>query len=153
MVNPPTWLAACGLYCGACYHYRAAFSESRYLLQRAAAQGRSHENLTCQGCRSDKLYIHPGCSQCGIRDCAESRGLLYCGECEEMPCERLLTFQNDGRRHHLEVLGNLWALNEQGPKAWLQAQAAYWTCECGMALSWYDQNCPKCGRARWVERT
>ncbi len=51
MVTPPL-LAACDLYCAACYHYRAAFSEGRYLLRRAARQGRSPDNFTCQGCCS-----------------------------------------------------------------------------------------------------
>ena len=46
----------CGLYCGACYHYRASFSDGRHLLKTAACQGRKIEGFTCNGCRSDKLY-------------------------------------------------------------------------------------------------
>jgi len=45
-------LGVCGLYCGACYHYRASFTEGRYLLEEAARQGRSLEGFACKGCRS-----------------------------------------------------------------------------------------------------
>ncbi|RPI31229.1 MAG: DUF3795 domain-containing protein, partial [Chloroflexota bacterium] len=59
-------LAVCGLYCGACYHYRASFPEGSHLLAQALRQGRGLEGYTCQGCRSDRRYIHQGCDQCQI---------------------------------------------------------------------------------------
>lgn len=144
--SPQPLLAACGLYCGACYHYRASFPEGSYLLERAAAEGRSLDHFSCQGCRSNRLYIHPGCSQCAIRACALRRGLLHCGQCAHLPCQQLLAFQNDGRSHHLPILENLQVLNAQGAETWLAAQCARWTCPCGLALSWYDAVCPRCGR-------
>ena len=60
-------LGACGLYCGACYHYRASFPEGRHLLEMAARHGRELEGFACSGCRSDKLNIHPGCAECQTR--------------------------------------------------------------------------------------
>src|SRR5574341_850631 len=92
-------LAACGLYCGACYHYRASFYDDERLREEAARWGRDPQGFTCQGYRSDELYIHPGCVQCEIRACADGRGLLHCGLCADFPCERLWTFQSDGRAH------------------------------------------------------
>ena len=86
-MNPHPLLAACGLYCGACYHYLADSWPPERLLAEAARRGRSPEGFTCRGCRSDRLYIHAGCAQCELRACAEGRGLLHCGECPEMPCE------------------------------------------------------------------
>lgn len=71
-------LAACGLYCGACYHYRASFPEGRHLLAEAARRGHPLEGYACRGCRSDVLYVHPGCARCPIRACAEEKGLLHC---------------------------------------------------------------------------
>lgn len=145
MTNAPMLLAACGLYCGACYHYRATQPDGSHLLDRAAAEGRDLTGFTCQGCRSNALYIHPGCAQCAIRDCADERGIAHCGECVEWPCDRLWTFQNDGRIHHLDVMDNLLDLQALGVAAWLACQAQRWTCSCGSAYSWYDPTCPSCG--------
>jgi hypothetical protein len=138
-------LAVCGLYCGACYHYRAAFPESKHLLEEAARQGREMEGFTCQGCRSDALYIHSGCAQCEIRACADERGVLHCGLCSKFPCARIKNFQNDGHIHHLDVLDNLVSLKEKGPDRWLAEQEQQWTCECGVSFSWYETTCHNCG--------
>jgi hypothetical protein len=144
-VNPPELLAACGLYCGACYHYRASFPEGKHLLAPAARQGRPAKGYTCRGCRSEKLYIHPGCAQCAIRDCAEEKGLPHCGVCPQVPCERLLAFKNDGHLHHLPILEQLEDLARTDPEQWLGVQADRWTCKCGTPFSWYETVCAQCG--------
>jgi hypothetical protein len=138
-------LAACGLYCGACYHYRAGQPGGEHLLTEAARGGRPLEGYTCRGCRSDKLYIHPGCAQCAIRDCADERGILHCGVCERVPCDRLLAFRDDGHVHHLPILEQLEALSRKDPGQWLAEQAARWTCPCGTPYSWYETICSRCG--------
>ena len=138
-------LAACGLYCGACYHYRASFPEGKHLLQQAAHAGRPVEGYTCQGCRSDVLYIHPGCAQCEIRACADGKGVLHCGLCSDFPCERIWAFQSDGRLHHIDVLIELVNLRKKGPEAWLFEQVQRWRCACGESYSWYEETCHKCG--------
>lgn len=137
----------CGLYCGACYHHRASFPESKHLLEEAACQGRELEGFTCQGCRSDILYIHPGCAQCKIRACADERGVLHCGLCPGFPCARIEDFQVDGHIHHLDVLDNLASLKEKGPGRWLVEQERRWMCECGVKFSWYETVCHNCGAA------
>jgi hypothetical protein len=138
-------LAVCGLYCGACYHHRASFPEGAHLLEEAARQGRALEGFTCQGCRSDILYIHPGCTRCEIRACADSQGVLHCGLCPEFPCARIEDFRVDGHIHHLDVLDNLASLKEKGPDRWLAEQEQRWTCECGARFSWYETICHNCG--------
>ncbi len=100
----------------------------------------------CRGCRSDSLYIHPGCAACRIRACAQAKGLPHCGSCAEMPCHVLLAFREDGHAHHLEILRNLVELNRIGPGEWLTAQEKRWRCSCGMAFSWYERSCHSCGR-------
>jgi len=138
-------LGACGLYCGACYHYRASFPEGKHLLEEALRRGRGLEGYTCRGCRSDTLYAHPGCSRCGIRECAESKGIIHCGTCPEFPCDRLEAFQGDGRIHHRDVLGNLKDLKTCGAARWLAAQHARWRCACGAQFGWYEESCRRCG--------
>jgi len=140
-------LGVCGLYCGACYHYRASFPEGQHLLDQAVRHGWEAEGFTCRGCRSDRLYVHPGCAQCEIRACAERRGLLHCGLCPEFPCRRIETFQGDGRIHHREVLSQLDELCAEGPDRWLADQARRWRCRCGSGFSWYEESCHCCGAA------
>ncbi len=145
-----TLLAACGLYCGACYHYRASFYDTEQLAEVAARRGRDLEGFTCRGCRSDKLYIHPGCAECEIRACADRHGIAHCGVCPSFPCERIQAFQDDGRVHHEDVLKALRHLrdqsHDQGVERWLAEQARRWTCTCGEPYSWYETMCQACGR-------
>jgi hypothetical protein len=145
MTDPEVLLGACGLYCGACYHYRASLPEGEHLLAEAARRGRSLEGFACQGCRSQARYVHPGCAQCEIRACAQSRDAVHCGLCPAFPCRRLLAFKGDGRLHHRNVLAHLEALAAQGIHAWLAEQAQRWTCRCGAGFSWYEEVCHRCG--------
>ena len=145
--DPNMLLAACGLYCGACYHYRASFYESERLQREAARRGRAMQGFTCQGCRSDKLYIHPGCAHCEIRACTDGKGIVHCGLCTEFPCKRLKEFQSDGRRHHQDILIELKSLREMGAEKWLAEQAQRWQCECGERYSWYEETCYRCRKA------
>lgn len=138
-------LAVCGLYCGACYHYRAAFPDGQHLLRPEFRGNRPPEGYTCQGCRSDRLYIHPGCAKCKIRECAGQKSLVHCGECAEFPCARLIAFQTDGRAHHMQVLEQLEEVKRKGITPWLAEQAARWTCACGRPFSWYETTCQHCG--------
>jgi hypothetical protein len=143
-VDSTALLGVCGLYCGACYHYRASFPEGKHLLEEALHRGRDVEGFTCDGCRSNALYVHPGCSQCQIRACAERRGIIHCGECAEFPCDRIAGFQADGRAHHRDVLSNLEDLKACGAAPWLAAQDQRWRCACGAKFSWYEESCRRC---------
>jgi len=138
----------CGLYCGAC-SFKLAFDEKdrahlrglppRYAkLQDAVLE-------SCPGCRKEESQ----CTSCGIRDCAQERGLAHCGLCAEFSCSRIVEFDGDGAPHHGESIANLKRLREVGGGLWLQEQRRCWTCPCGAKRSWYLKECPRCGgRAR-----
>jgi hypothetical protein len=134
-------LGVCGLYCGACNHYRAYLSDGRHLLEEAFDQGQEVE--PCQGCRSSLLT--KSCAHCSLRDCAADRNVLHCGMCSIYPCDQLKAFQHDGRLHHLPVLDNLESLKQQEPGSWLAGQAQRWQCRCGSRFSWYEEHCRSCG--------
>lgn len=51
----------CGLYCGSCKFYITK---------------------NCKGCKSKRD------EKCPIWKCAEERGLRFCGECDDFPCEK-----------------------------------------------------------------
>lgn len=54
-------IGRCGIYCGACALYI---------------------NGKCDGC------LDPHTVECPIYKCVQSKGVNYCGECPEFPCER-----------------------------------------------------------------
>ncbi len=137
-------LGVCGLYCGSCYHYRASFPEGKHLIEEAARRGAS-EGFICRGCRSDKLYIHPGCAECNFRACAEAKKVVHCALFREFPCPQLKAFQSDGRPHHSHIFKNLEELLTVGLEQWLSAQQRRWKCDCGASFSWYEVKRHNCG--------
>jgi len=71
-------LGRCGIYCGACPTYLKG---------------------NCNGCTSEHK---PG--DCYSLDCCNSRGLRFCGACEDFPCDTILT------KPHSTALDKDWLL-------------------------------------------
>lgn len=136
-------IAYCGLYCGAC-SFKVAFEENdRVHLTDMPEHYDRYKNDAledCPGCRLENK-----CGQCAIRDCAIGRGLDYCAQCNDFPCERSMGFNNDGRPHHGETISNSELLKEMGEERWLELLKEKWTCGCGARFSWYHNTCTKCG--------
>ena len=99
--------AVCGLYCEACSWFIAT-NEDRERLKRLANQLHfSEEESKCYGCRSDKRL--PYCEKCMMSACATERGIDFCSECDEYPCDELKRFQS-AMPHRIELWVNLDAL-------------------------------------------
>ena len=138
-------VGVCGLYCGACPHYRASLTNGVHLIPDGIRNRGNDRGFTCRGCRSGTLYLHPGCTDCTIRSCAEETEIDHCGRCPVSPCTVLTDFQHDGRPHHLDIIANLKDLNDKGEERWLETQRERWTCRCGTQFSWYEVSCHTCG--------
>jgi hypothetical protein len=110
-------LAYCGLFCGGCKNYKS--------------------NLDCAGCRYEESLV----ADCPTRACAEERGLLHCGDCDQFPCDDLKGFYEDGIRHHAMALKNIERIREIGPDRWLSEQEEAHTCECGRRKLWFAEGC------------
>ena len=143
--------AVCGLYCGACTLYRARRDENtkrlKEVLQQASERWQVPESeIECDGCLAGGR-LTPYCKECGMRLCAENRpGVTRCSDCPDFPCKMNIDFNNDGLRHHAEVLANLRHLREIGPEQWLVEQEERWRCpECGIQIDWYARACYACG--------
>ncbi len=78
------------------------------------------ETGKCAGCRgpADKHWS----ADCGFLACTRVKGLRYCFECDELPCEKLTAFANDGYEHHRITVENLKRMREIGLEAWLEQQ-------------------------------
>ena len=138
-------IAYCGLYCGAC-SFKTAVEEgvAEHVLSMPERYDKFKSEpfgTPCPGCRLENL-----CGQCGMRDCAAGKELAHCGQCDDFPCEKVQSFNDDGAPHHAEAIANLRLLRELGEERWLELQKEKWTCSCGRRLSWYHKTCSACGK-------
>lgn len=109
----------CGLFCGAC--------------------GADD----CSGCQSE--HIDTYVLKCKFRSCAKERGLEFCCDCDDYPCEDLAKFMHDEWPHHWTMESNLSRIKIIGKENWLKAMRAEWTCKnCGKEIMWYQKTC-ECG--------
>lgn len=132
----------CGLYCGGCAILLA--NREGTVEEIARAEGVQPEELRCHGCKTEVVATF--CTDCYMKECAERRGIEFCIECDEYPCERLVAFKEDKYPHHSVVLKNLERMREIGLQPWLSEQKSRWSCpNCGQAHSWYDESCKECG--------
>ena len=143
--------APCGLYCGACSAYVAGRRGDTGRLEDLAkrvAQYRGQEietkDIACEGCLSSGV-IALYCRDCVLRACAFEKGLTHCAQCSDFPCQPIIDFNNDGIRHHSEVLDNIRRQREMSIDAWVEEQEQRWRCpQCGCAVDWYARQCPDC---------
>ena len=149
-------VAVCGLYCGACPVYRVRQDNNQEGLEEirqnmSQRQGRevSLDEVWCDGCLSGGR-LSSFCQKCEIRLCAAGKpGVTRCSDCSDFPCDRIIAFNNDGVRHHAEVLDNVRRQQELGFEEWLQLEYERWRCEqCGVSLEWYSKSCPRCKTAQ-----
>ena len=143
---PPnkTLAAVCGLYCPACTLYIATKDEPQRLAALATRMGRRIDEVTCEGCRSSKRSFY--CRElCTIKPCAEKKGVDFCSQCDEFPCETLTTFQA-AAPHRRELWSSLERIKEDGYEPWSRDMAALYACpSCGVLNSAYDLKCRICG--------
>jgi hypothetical protein len=62
--------------------------------------------LACEGCGYIQSHGCGGCietsgrpfhGECPVASCCQKRGFAHCGECPDIPCERLWAYSNDAR--------------------------------------------------------
>jgi hypothetical protein len=96
-------IGACGLVCNNCDIYEA--STNREIALNIANWFKKERNLDvkiedigCNGCKGDReKHWSPDCwiLQC----CVHNRGLEFCCECDEFPCEKLVEWANESERY------------------------------------------------------
>ena len=134
--------AVCGLYCPACSVYIGTTEEPERLKMLAERFGMPVSELECLGCRSDKRSFFCR-SRCKMAACAAEKGISFCGECSEYPCEELKVFQSQAP-HRIELWESLGIAKEQGLDAWFAHMRERYACPgCGTVNSAYDAASPQ----------
>ena len=109
-------LSRCGIYCGACYIYRAQRDGGEFLDHVAAWQKAPREKVRCHGCLGPLDVLWQNCRKCVVRSCLEANGYGFCHECpvfEDRSCEkyeRLSRFCAERGRRQIKGLGGSSAL-------------------------------------------
>lgn len=135
--------AACGLYCGACTLYIGTTEEPARLKAIAARLVRSEADVICYGCRSDRRSYY--CATCDKVNCAIQKGVDFCGDCPDYPCDNLRTFQAE-MPHRAELWQSLARLRQIGWEKCQQEMADRHACrKCITINSAYDLTCRCCG--------
>jgi hypothetical protein len=145
-------IGICGIYCGSCPKYLAPrIQDHAYLSTTARETGYSVEEIRCDGCLSDKVY--PTCSECspGFRACSQAKGVTWCFQCADFPCQRLRDFLDvhvvNGISHHARLIDELQFIKDRGRDAWIEKQEKAGQCpHCGRKVYWHDSQCPACRR-------
>ncbi len=139
-----TLAAPCGLYCGSCSIFRAYFDRDHEKLEVLAKTfSCSKDEVHCSGCRTEPKFCWSG--DCEFKTCTAEKGVKFCYECSEYPCERMNSFV-ESAPHHRVVLENFSRMKEVGWRKWLMEQDEKWRCGvCRAKLDSYDTTCPACG--------
>jgi hypothetical protein len=112
----------CGIFCGDCEIYIA------YSTNDAKAQGKiarklskergetiSPDLIKCLGCKGPASSCWG--TTCKIRICAEEKGMEFCYQCREYPCDEISLFFETTP----EARENLRMISKIGPDAWITA--------------------------------
>ncbi|MBN1319637.1 MAG: DUF3795 domain-containing protein [Thermoleophilia bacterium] len=115
----------CGLPCFHCPTYLAR--ENPEILERlAAALGIPPDKATCEGCRPHKGKIpllNPE-KTCEIFLCTTEKGIDFCHECDEFPCERFQPYADKANFPHNMKMYQLCMMKKLGFETWAEEKAA-----------------------------
>jgi hypothetical protein len=77
--------------------------------------------------------------------CAEDRGVEFCGDCGDYPCDIIKTFQAE-MPHRLELWAAQDRIKEVGYKKWFDEMLEHYSCpNCQTINTAYLPSCRKCG--------
>ena len=124
----------CGIYCGACELGNGTVKDLAHKLQELIARYDIAEWAEYAGLENYEVFAKglgwftqcdcPGCRagggwpDCPMRRCAKEKGIEFCYECSDFPCEELLKFDKGAG---VCVVNNR-RIQEIGLESWLREQ-------------------------------
>lgn len=120
-----TMTSPCGLPCFHCTAYLAQKNpEMREKL--AAALSVPLDKAACEGCRPQKgriTVLNPE-KTCKIFLCVGEKGIDFCHECDDFPCERFQPYADQANFPHNTKMYQLCMMKKLGLEAWAEETAA-----------------------------
>jgi len=144
VAGPDKKLAAvCGLFCPSCIIFIATHEDPEKLRMIAEDRQVAVEDVECDGCRAERCNYY--CKTCRLYHCAAGKGIDFCGECADYPCEDLKAFQAE-YPHRIELWEAQERIKEVGYEQWYTEMIEHYSCpRCHALNSAYDFTCRKCG--------
>ncbi len=125
--------APCGLDCFNCHLFLARTEqEAMNAVQGLSAQlNIPVEMMLCDGCRNHKgqipilKQVFGEAHRCAAYECLQKKGLSFCGDCEEFPCDNLHPYADRASDlpHNIKVF-NLCLINRMGVEKWAESKAS-----------------------------
>ena len=110
--------APCGLPCFECMFFLANSDEEK---RQTIAQdyGIPYEQASCKGCRDEKGKCGINPMPCRVYPCAEEKGVRFCYECSDFPCDFLHPYADQAatKAHNLKIF-NLCLIKKLGLEEW-----------------------------------
>ena len=115
--------APCGLPCFECYLYLAK-NDQEIRAMAARHLGISLEDAVCPGCRNADGKITHHLMPCRVYPCAAEKGVDFCGDCPDFPCDFLHPYMDRCAVvwHNTKVF-NLCLIKKMGLTAWARTKA------------------------------
>lgn len=123
MEGTQEWLVAvCGLDCGSCDirlvptdpeaagRVVAWFRDMGWLEENEGVAEIIKRSMYCKGCRGDRS-VHWSADCWILNCCVDEKGLSFCYECDDFPCEQLIEWGNQSANYG-EALGRLQAMRQ-----------------------------------------
>ena len=120
------WTAPCGLDCFNCPMYLAG--EDKELRAKISRdEGIPFEKAFCLGCRNGEKGTHAFLNMtepCNVYKCTEEKGILFCCDCSDFPCDYLHPYADKASRvpHNTKVF-NLCLIKTMGLESWAETKA------------------------------
>lgn len=115
--------APCGLDCFNCIVYLANDNEEMktYVSKET---GIPAEKVSCKGCRNVKGKCPVIPMPCNVYPCAEKRGIEFCSDCSDFPCDHLHPYADQAAKlpHNTKVF-NLCLIKKMGLEVWAKNKA------------------------------
>ncbi|AFM26995.1 DUF3795 domain-containing protein [Desulfomonile tiedjei] len=114
--------APCGLPCFACYLYLANEDpDMRALVSKEL--GIPPEKAVCKGCRDEGGKCSHLPMNCRVYPCADRRGISFCCDCPEFPCDFLQPYADNAKLWHNTKVFNLCLIKKMGLEHWAKTKA------------------------------
>ena len=111
--------APCGLDCFNCLTYEENITEE-WKKQVSQFLKIPVEDAPCKGCRGENgnCKFAPN-NECATWNCIQKKGLTYCFECTDFPCENLMPTKNGAEYPHNMKVYNLCRMKYKGLDSWI----------------------------------
>lgn len=114
--------APCGLDCFNCNLHEDNLTEENKI-KVAEYRKISPDEVACKGCRAERGKCRYAEFDCATWACAQKKGVTYCFECDEFPCDLLMPSAKGASYPHNMKVYNLCRMKRLGLDAWIEESA------------------------------